>query len=504
MATSGKPAFDPRQLSDAARLHKLNARAEKSLHTVPLTSGSRYFVSIKDEQYVGMLALDVLILFTNALIFSALPSYLASFGHVGILHVGQRELLSFCLLAFVILATLLNATDLYHASCYSGLTPQCQRIVISALLTATVLLGFAMLISTNLQEAWIASAACVADIGCLSAWRYAFYTSRKQAATEKLPAARRVALIGKYAWDVALRLKRYPQLGYIVSAILEESELPPTPLLAKEHLDRLLYREFIDDLFICSVDPKMLQCLHSYSARRTVRVHLVADIRELLAVHAPLQWIAGIPVLTLNGGYRDQVYLLIKRVIDILGASIAIVALSPVMLLIAAIVKLTSKGPVFYRCKRVGAKGTTFSFLKFRTMVDGADRQWHALRARNERNGPFFKMADDPRITHVGGFLRKYSLDELPQLFNVLRGEMSLVGPRPPLPQEICEYKVEELGRLHIKPGITGLWQVTARRDPSFERNVQLDLLYIETWSPWSDLMILLKTIPIVFAGTGQ
>jgi len=195
--------------------------------------------------------------------------------------------------------------------------------------------------------------------------------------------------------------------------------------------------------------------------------------------------------------------LTIKRIADVIVSAAGLVALSPLLLIIAAVVWLDSPGPVFYRGVRVGHKGQKFNCCKFRTMVLQADLAKADLRARNEREGAFFKIAKDPRITRAGQVLRRYSLDELPQLWNVLCGEMSLVGPRPHPPDDVERYRVEQLQRLDVVPGITGLWQVTARRDPSFERSVSLDVEYIQTWSLGLDLRILWKTIPAVFQGGG-
>jgi lipopolysaccharide/colanic/teichoic acid biosynthesis glycosyltransferase len=180
------------------------------------------------------------------------------------------------------------------------------------------------------------------------------------------------------------------------------------------------------------------------------------------------------------------------------------VTLAPVFALMAIAIKLDSPGPVFYRSIRVGKKGRRFLFYKFRTMVLNAEALKEELRVRNERSGPFFKMANDPRMTGIGRYLRRYSLDELPQLWNVLKGDMSLVGPRPHPLDDYQQYSLEHLRRLDVMPGITGLWQVQARNESSWEANMTLDLEYIEHWTPWLDIKLLFKTIPIVVKGLGQ
>jgi lipopolysaccharide/colanic/teichoic acid biosynthesis glycosyltransferase len=174
------------------------------------------------------------------------------------------------------------------------------------------------------------------------------------------------------------------------------------------------------------------------------------------------------------------------------------------MALIALLIRLDSPGPVFYRAVRIGRKGRTFTCLKFRTMVADADKLQQDLEDKNERDGILFKISNDPRVTRVGAWLRKYSLDELPQFFNVLIGDMSLVGPRPPLAAEVEKYDLRHLRRLDVLPGITGLWQVEARQDPSFDSYISLDTAYVENWNLVLDLRILARTVGAVLSGTGS
>ncbi|MGC2768811.1 MAG: sugar transferase, partial [Candidatus Acidiferrum sp.] len=195
--------------------------------------------------------------------------------------------------------------------------------------------------------------------------------------------------------------------------------------------------------------------------------------------------------------------LMIKRFLDLTFSAVALLLTAPLFALLAVLIKCDSPGSVFYASDRVGLKGRRFKCYKFRTMVEDADLQKQKLRDSNERNGPFFKLANDPRITRIGRLLRKTSLDELPQLVNVLRGQMSLVGPRPHPVDDYELYSIEHLRRLDVSPGLTGLWQVTARKDPSFETNMALDLEYIENWSLGLDLKIMLKTIPAVLRSEG-
>ena len=193
----------------------------------------------------------------------------------------------------------------------------------------------------------------------------------------------------------------------------------------------------------------------------------------------------------------------VKRTIDILGAAVFLVLCAPVMALIALVIRLDSPGPIIYRQVRVGKNGRSFVFLKFRSMFCDAEERLEELQAMNEAQGPLFKIRRDPRVTRVGRLLRRSSLDELPQLWNVLRGDMSLVGPRPPLPSEVERYEPWQRSRLSVTPGLTGLWQVNGRSTLDFAAMVQLDLEYIEHWSVLLDLKILLQTVPVVFLASG-
>lgn len=193
-----------------------------------------------------------------------------------------------------------------------------------------------------------------------------------------------------------------------------------------------------------------------------------------------------------------------KRTIDILGSAVGLILLAPAFLALAVAVRLTSKGSAFFVQKRCGLNGRVFNFYKFRTMVADAEKRKAELQHLNEMNGPVFKIAKDPRITRVGGVLRKLSLDELPQLWNVLKGDMSLVGPRPPLPDEVERYNTHQAQRLSVIPGITGLWQVNGRNEISdFDTWLELDLQYARTWSLWLDIRILFKTVLVVLTARG-
>jgi exopolysaccharide biosynthesis polyprenyl glycosylphosphotransferase len=211
----------------------------------------------------------------------------------------------------------------------------------------------------------------------------------------------------------------------------------------------------------------------------------------------------GLPLLTVEAPQFEGWRRLVKGAVDRAAAAAAILLLAPVLLAIAAAVRLTSPGPVLYRQERVGADGRRYTMLKFRSMVDGADDKLQELLALNETDGLLFKMRQDPRVTPVGRWLRRFSLDELPQLFNVLGGSMSLVGPRPPLVTEVERYDTSVSRRLLVKPGLTGLWQISGRSDLSWEESVRLDLRYVENWTLALDLLILWKTASAVLRSRG-
>jgi exopolysaccharide biosynthesis polyprenyl glycosylphosphotransferase len=200
---------------------------------------------------------------------------------------------------------------------------------------------------------------------------------------------------------------------------------------------------------------------------------------------------------------RRPIEMALKRCIDIAASSLALALLMPLLAATAIAIKLTSRGPILFKQERVGRYGRPFHMLKFRTMVANAEALKASLMVRNEQTGPVFKMTNDPRVTRVGRFLRKYSIDELPQLVNVLRGEMSIVGPRPPLPNEVARYEGWQRRRLSVRPGLTCVWQVSGRNLISFEGWMYLDMQYIDHWSLKQDLLLILKTVPVVVTGRG-
>ena len=227
------------------------------------------------------------------------------------------------------------------------------------------------------------------------------------------------------------------------------------------------------------------------------------DIFQMSLSRVEIDDLGGIPLIGIRDISFSRWGLMLKRSIDMAVAASGLILLAPVMALIALAIRLDSPGPVLFKQTRVGKNGQPFVLYKFRTMRIGAEEEQEKLAALNEATGPIFKIRHDPRLTRVGRVLRRSSLDELPQLYNVLRGEMSLVGPRPPLPKEVEQYQEWHKKRLEIAPGLTGLWQVSGRSELTFDEMVLLDIYYIENWSPVLDTIITLRTIPRVLFGDG-
>jgi exopolysaccharide biosynthesis polyprenyl glycosylphosphotransferase len=307
-------------------------------------------------------------------------------------------------------------------------------------------------------------------------------------------------------------VESHAELGLLVVGHLQAGEADNGVRLRRrvigtiDDLEAVLHSRIIDEVAICL--PFSMEDLVEQAARlcqqegKVVRIP-VAPVERALSL-GRFETIDGTGVYSLADGPDRTLGLIAKRVIDLVGAATLLFLLSPALLAVALAIKLDSRGPVFFRQERLGLQGRAFQVIKFRTMCVDAERQLEDLRKLNEINGHAFKIHNDPRITRVGRFLRRTSLDELPQLWNVLLGQMSLVGPRPPLPSEVAKYDFWHRRRLSMKPGMTGLWQVTRRRSPEFDEWVEQDLRYIDSWSLWLDFKIIARTVPVMLSGQGR
>jgi exopolysaccharide biosynthesis polyprenyl glycosylphosphotransferase len=304
--------------------------------------------------------------------------------------------------------------------------------------------------------------------------------------------------LGKY-------LEKHPEMGRSVCGFLDDRRLPGKGVMGRtSELAELARAAFVDEVILAAPHDRDL----------TLRVLRAAQQLRLDVKMAPdlfgcepmreTERIGDMPLISLHEERLPVAGLFLKRALDVAGAGAALILLAPVLILLGILVRLDSKGPALYAALRAGRKGRPFRCYKFRTMVRDADDLKEKLRERNQRQGPFFKITDDPRITGVGRWLRRYSLDELPQLWNVLKGEMSLVGPRPHPLDDFSGYAIEHLPRLDVIPGMTGLWQVTARQNRSFQAGMRLDIEYIHRWSLGMDFRILLKTAAVVLRGSGE
>lgn len=318
--------------------------------------------------------------------------------------------------------------------------------------------------------------------------------------------ARNVLIVGAdiLGRQMASYIGQHPELGRVVCGFLDDGLPLGHGVVGRTgELAEVARCTFVDEVILAPPYDREVALRVLDIARE---LHLDVKIAPELFGCEPegtSERIGSIPLISLHKEKCPVLGLLCKRTFDLAVATLGLIAFSPIMALIAILIKIDSHGPVLYAASRGGLKGRPFLCYKFRTMVHDAEDRKESLRRQNERVGPFFKIAGDPRITRIGRFLRRYSLDELPQLWNVLKGEMSIVGPRPHPLDDVSKYGIEHLARLDVVPGITGLWQVTAREDPSFEKGMNLDMEYIHGWSLKMDLQILLKTAAAVLRGSG-
>jgi len=318
---------------------------------------------------------------------------------------------------------------------------------------------------------------------------------------------RRILIVGggPVARAIARALRNDPfQCAAVQGFVDDDLPLSATVLGRLADLDWLARAEFIDEIILALPgEPSQTREAAEVALRNHLDIRAIPDLPPGPWPDAGIEYLGQVPIVTLHREPVPSAALFLKRLLDVFGATFGLALAAPVMAIVALLIRLESPGSVIYAAERTGVKGRRFRCYKFRSMVANADQLKDDLRALNQREGPIFKIVADPRITRVGRFIRRYSLDELPQLWNVLRGDMSLVGPRPHPVDDVNQYELHHYRRLDVKPGITGLWQITARHSPSFELNMHLDLTYIENWSLRLDLRILLSTVRVLFAPEG-
>ncbi len=347
---------------------------------------------------------------------------------------------------------------------------------------------------------------------------YTFIRARRKAGKDR----RRILIVGRNPNVHALidSIKARPDYGVDIVGVIDAPESTghkhpsasvPLPhdvhvLGTTRDLPGILTNHVVDEVLVLlplkSFYSEIEQILKTCEEAGIV-TKLAPDLFNVNIARRTISWVGDIPFITYFTGPKESLELTIKRVVDILVSGTALVVLSPIMGAIALAIKLTSPGPVFFKQTRAGLNGRPFQMLKFRSMYVDAEERKKELEKLNEMDGPVFKIKNDPRVTPVGRFIRKYSLDELPQLINVLKGDMSLVGPRPPVPEEVEKYDWWQRRRLSFRPGLTYIWQVSSRNEIGFQEWMEMDLAYIDNWSLALDFVLLLRTIPVVLTGKG-
>jgi len=407
----------------------------------------------------------------------------------------------------VSLLTVSRYLSLYSPARIGGYLHE-QRLTVQACLTAGFFVIGIMYLTQILdvpRNLLLISLALITGLLCLRRFVNRFIIERRHVAGLD---NRHILVVGTLPEAAAVKhhLDSLRRLGFLVQGLVSLPDAPGP--VSEDDFSRIFEKarsKFIDEIFLINpyqsgIAREMLKWARIYE----IDLRIVPNLYEGLTWNRAMEYVGQFPTFSLHRGKIPEFSLFIKHTVDFVLATIALVIFAIPMLLIAICIKLDSKGPVFYRSDRVGRKGRVFKCTKFRTMIQDADQQLAELMHLNERHDVLFKLSNDPRVTRLGRFLRKYSIDELPQIFEVLRGDMSIVGPRPPIASEVRKYEVHHLRRLEVTPGITGLWQVQARQDPSFDSYISLDLAYIENWSIWLDLKIIVRTIDVVLRGTGS
>lgn len=439
----------------------------------------------------------------------------------------RRQNVSFLLGISVAWLLIFAAYGLYKERNFFPVLDQLFR-VLKAVVVSTILLlvlVFVFKADAQLQSRLFIGFGLLASLGLLFLWRGLLFSKLICRMLGQWGVGRRALIVGagERGRHLAKHIAECPSLGLDVVGFVDDA-----PTLQGTDTDNLailgttsdiaeVVRKYdVGEIFlgIPSLSHAELLTLIDKCKATQLPVTLTSELLGVVSQHSPMGKIDGIPAVTIQPNRFSEMGLVIKRGVDLILASLGLLLASPVLALFGALIKLSSPGPVFFKQNRLGKGGRPFTMYKLRTMISGKDDTIHRrylkdfisnnqTAGKNENGERLFKLGNDPRITGIGKFLRRLSLDELPQLINVIRGEMSLVGPRPPLPYEAELYKDWHTKRLQVKPGITGLWQVSARSAVGFDDMVMLDLYYVEHWSLLFDFQLLLKTIPAALSGKG-
>nr|WP_223205728.1 sugar transferase [Gordonia jinghuaiqii] len=392
-----------------------------------------------------------------------------------------------------------------------------SRVVTACLSVFGVLAMVDLLFRLNIARGFLALALPVGTVGLLLArWAWRQHLGHQRLKLQNLD---NVLIVGSLDSAIPLmeRLINQPTLGYGVVGICLPAQAGPREFVTVADTKVPVYGTFDDvsssveesganTVAVTSAEAlghAAMQALSWDLEGLDVDMMVSPGVTDVAGPRVTVRPVAGLPLLHIDKPRYEGANRFRKAAVDRVGSAVILAMLVPVFLAVAVAVKLDSPGPVFYRARRVGINNQPFEMWKFRSMVQDAEAQKSQLRTQNEGAGVLFKMRDDPRVTRVGAFIRRYSIDELPQLLNVLGGTMSLVGPRPPLPDEVEKYDGRVARRMLVKPGMTGLWQVSGRSDLSWEESVRLDLSYVENWSIMQDALILWKTVKAVVAKDG-
>jgi exopolysaccharide biosynthesis polyprenyl glycosylphosphotransferase len=402
-----------------------------------------------------------------------------------------------------------NTQRLYSGGLFRSSKQETSAVARAIVLASLLLTTFIYVFGLKTISRLVIALTMVLSLAAVAASR-ALRRRRLQNAVADGFNCRNVLIVGTglAAQTVYQYLRQHRYLGYVATGFITadagDVHLEKDVLGSISDLAEIARARFIDEVIVSTENRAAAKRAIAEAQAHGLGVRLIPDLYDGLAWGAPVEYVGHFPTISLHQKRIPALALLIKRGMDVTFSAAALLLLSPWFAVIALFVKFDSAGPVFYTSDRVGRKGKVFGCHKFRTMVRDAEQMLAKLQHLNERDGILFKISSDPRVTRVGRFLRKYSLDELPQLWNVLKGDMSLVGPRPPIAAEVRQYDLDHLKRLDVMPGITGLWQVEARTNPSFASYIALDMEYVDRWNLLLDLRILLKTAAVVVAGTGR